>query len=86
MNDALISFATLAALVAALVIVDDRVRGHVAGAARGITSAGVSGAGAELGTVGPILLAAARDQSLAHGPMVIFVVVAMVLFVCMIRT
>ena len=86
LNDALVSMAALGTLLVALVVLDERVREHLLRTANGVSTAGIRGAGAELGNVGPVLLAAARDQSLAHGPLVIFVVVAGVLFVCMLRT
>jgi hypothetical protein len=85
-NDALVSCGTLGALLVALVLVDDRLRDHLSQTMSGVTTAGFNGARTELANVGPVLLAAARDQSLAHGPMVIFAAVAAVLFICMIRT
>jgi hypothetical protein len=85
-NDALVSCGTLAALLVALVLVDDRLRDHLSRTMRGVSAAGFNGARTELAEVVPVLLAAARDQSIAHGPMVIFAAVAAVLFICMIRT
>ena len=83
-NDALISAGALVALLAALVIIDPRVRDHMTRIFNGTASGDV--AGTQLQDVGSVILAAARDQSLAHGPLTIFVVVAAVLFICMART
>jgi hypothetical protein len=83
-NDALISAGALAILLFVLISVDARVREHavriVNGAAAG--DLGVTG----LSDIGSILLVAARDQSVAHAPLAIFVVVAVVLLLCMVRT
>ena len=85
LNDAMISVAALATLLFVLVLVDDRVREQLVRTVRGVSGEGIDGSGAAFGDVAPILLAAARDQSLAHGPMVVFVAVAVVLFICMVR-
>ncbi len=83
-NDALISAGALVALLATLVLIDPRVREHVTRIANAAVSGDVGGT--QLQDVGSVILVAARDQSLAHGPLTIFVVVTAVLFLCMIRT
>lgn len=83
-NDALISMGALAALLAALVLIDARVREHVTRIANHVVAGDVGGA--QFQDVGAVILGAARDQSLAHGPLTIFVIVAVVLFLCMVRT
>ena len=85
-NDALISVGAVMLLLAALVAMDNRVRDYVFNTARGVTPDGAADAGARLGDLGSILLAAARDQSLAYGPLAIFAVVAVLLVVMMVRT
>lgn len=85
-NDALISLTTLAVLMTTLVVIDERVRDYFAATMNSVSSDGLGRAGARLASMGPLLYDAARDQGLAHGPMVIFVAVAGVLFICMFRT
>lgn len=85
-NDALISIGALAILLVALVSIDDRVRVHVTRVIWHTSPADVADASAELGGIGPILVAAVRDQSVAHAPLMIFVVAAVALVLCMLRT
>ena len=83
-NDALISAGALVALLVALVLLDPRVGDHMTRIFNGAASGDI--AGTQLQDVGSVILVAAREQSLAHGPLTIFVIVAAVLFICMPRT
>lgn len=83
-NDALISVGALVVLLCALVLIDDRVRQHVVRIAGAAASGDVGGT--QLQDIGPIILVAARDQSVAHAPLAIFVIAAAVLLLCMVRT
>ena len=82
-NDALISMGALAILFVTLVSIDERVRDYLSLAVR---DANAADAGAGLVNLGGVLLLAARDQSLAHAPLTIFVVAAVVLVLFMLRT
>jgi hypothetical protein len=86
-GDALISVGALAGLLLALVAVDDRVRQQVSLRFSG------SSASSELMNVGSgareivgVVFQAAKDQSLNHAPLMIFVVAASVLTLFMLRT
>jgi hypothetical protein len=87
LNDAAISGLALVVLLLALVSVDDRVRGRV-GAILGMrpNSAELVGAGKEVSGVVAVVFDAVKDQSVAHAPLVIFAMVAMVLVLFMLRT
>lgn len=85
-NDALISTGAVMLLLTALAVVDDRVRDYVISAARGATPGNAADAGTRLGDLGSILLATARDQSLAYAPLTIFAIVGAILLVLMVRT
>jgi hypothetical protein len=85
-GDALISVATLIILLTVLVAMDERVREHVVGMVKDDTwSSDVSRANAELRSVAGILLMTAKDQSLDHAPMVVFVVAGSALVLAMLR-
>ena len=85
-SDAVISGIVLLLLVSGLVLIDPRVREHVT------TFIGSSGPSAALGVsthfadVTTAIVLAARDQSIGHAPLMIFVVVATVLFLAMFRS
>lgn len=83
-NDALMSAGALAILLFVLVSVDARVREHAVRIVNSASSGDVGGT--RLSDIGSTLLVAARDQSVAHAPLAIFVVVAVVLLLCMVRT
>jgi hypothetical protein len=82
-QDALISVGALAVLLLGLVAIDARVREHADRIINGATSAGV---GDQLTSIGSMVLVAARDQSVAHAPLAMFVVAAAVLLLAMLRT
>ena len=85
-KDALVSAGALLIVLGALMAVDGRVREQVSNVLSGATSTqAVASAGGELQHVAGILFSAARDQSIDHAPMVIFVVAATVLVLFMLR-
>ena len=86
-GDALISMGALAALLAGLVLVDDRVREQVAMHFNGAEpSTELAHAGSRLRDLATVVIEAARDQSLEHAPMLIFVLAATILVLFMLRT
>ena len=85
-NDALISAGAVMLLLGALVSVNERVRDSVLSAARGAAPGSAADVGERLGDLGSIVLAAARDQSVAHAPLLIFAIVGVVLLCLMMRT
>lgn len=82
--DALISLGALAILLIVLVSFDARVREPIVRIVNGAASGDV--AGTKLGDIGSVIVIAARDQSVAHAPLAIFVIAAGVLVLCMLRT
>ena len=84
-KDALISGAALIILLIALVAIDDRVRARVEAAVQGDLSSDVHTATSMAGDVASVLMIAARDQSIDHAPMVVFVFAATVLVLGMLR-
>ena len=86
-GDALISMGALAALLTALVFVDDRVREQVSLRFSGAhASTELAGAGSHLRDLVTVVIEAARNQSLEHAPMLIFGLAATVLVLFMLRT
>lgn len=86
-GDVLGSLAALAVIVAALLAVDDRVREQVALRFTGAASkADLVHAGARVRDLTVVVFDAARDQSLEHAPLMIFVLAASVLLLFMLRT
>jgi hypothetical protein len=86
LKDSLISAAALLVLLAALIAVDDRVRDHVVSMVRHDTwTSDLSRAKAEAAGTASVLYTVAKDQSMDHAPMVVFVVVATALVVAMLR-
>lgn len=82
-QDALISIGALAVLLLGLVSIDARVREHADRIMNGAASADF---GQQLSSIGSMVLVAARDQSVAHAPLAIFVAAAAVLLLAMLRT
>ncbi len=82
-GDAVVSLVCLATVFGALVVIDDRVRERFSmlfhEAASGDLVARVSG-------LADAVIQAARDQSIANAPMLIFTVVGVVLLLFMLRT
>jgi hypothetical protein len=84
-NDALLSAGALLIVLAALMVIDSRVRDHVTGAISGSSPQAVAQAGGYVQHVAAVVVTAARDQSIDHAPMLIFVVAATVLVLFMLR-
>ena len=85
-SDALISAGVLALLMVALAAMDVRVRDRFSEFLRGASGSDVGSVGEQVQGVGGALISAAWDQSVANAPMTIFVVVAVILTIFMIRT
>ena len=86
-GDALISVVSLAALIALLAAFDPRVREQISmRISVGQPVAQAAQAEATVRGLASVVIIAARDQSIEHAPMVIFVLSAIVLFVFMLRT
>ena len=84
-KDALISSAALLILLIALVAIDHRVRDRVEAALQGDLSSDVRSATSMAREVAGVVVIAARDQSIDHAPMVVFVFAATVLVLGMLR-
>lgn len=85
-SDALISIGALAALLVTLIAFDDRVRDVVSLRFSTGASADLVGAGTQIRDIGAVLLDVARDQSMQHAPLMMFVLAATVLVMFMVRT
>ena len=86
LSDAMISGLVVLLLTAGLVAIDPRVREHATSFVTTSAPSSARGAGSQLADVTSAIVIAARDQSIDHAPMMIFVVVATVLFVAMFRS
>jgi hypothetical protein len=85
-GDALISAAALVVLLVGLVAIDDRVRERVQTVIRtGDVSSSVGSVTAMAGDLADVLIMAARDQSLDHAPLAVFVVAATALVLAMLK-
>ena len=79
-KDALVSAGALLIVVIALTAIDGRVRAQVGAAVSGAASPqAVASAGGKVRYLAGVITSAAREQSINHAPMVIFVVAATVL-------
>lgn len=86
-GDALISVGALCALIAMLATFDARVREQIMmRVGVGQPAAQVADAEATVRTLASVVFVAARDQSIEHAPLVIFVLLATVLLLFMLRT
>ena len=85
-SDAVISGIVLLLLVSGLVLVDPRVREHVVKFIGKSGPSAAAGVTTQFADVTSAIVIAARDQSIDHAPMMIFVVVATVLFLAMFRS
>lgn len=85
-REALLSVATLALVLLVLVSIDDRVRGEFRSRFAANPSHQLAAAGDEAHTLTAVVARAARDQTMAHAPLVIFGTAATVLVVFMLRT
>ena len=85
-GDALSSAAALVVLLVGLVAIDDRVRDRVLSVIRtGEVSSSVGSVTSIASDVAGVLMMAARDQSLDHAPLAVFVVAATALVLAMLR-
>ena len=82
-SDAMISGSVLLLLLGGLVTIDSRVREHVSGVLSSTTPAAAT---SRLGDMVSAVTVAARDQSMEHAPVMVFVGFATVLFLAMVRT
>ena len=86
-GDVMISMGALAALFTTLVLMDSRVREQVSlRIGGGRASADLVDAGSRVRDLASVVIDAVRDQSIEHAPMFIFVLVATVLVLFMLRT
>ena len=85
-NHTLISGAALAIVIAALVLFDVRVRRAFADLAADAPSSELAHVGSEVHELGTIMLTAVHEQSIANAPLMMFVVIATVLMLFMVRT
>lgn len=86
-SDVLISVAALLTLIVMLAAFDVRVREQISlRVGAGSSSTQVADASVAIRDVVSVVVAAVRDQSIAHAPLVIFVLAATVLVLFMLRT
>jgi hypothetical protein len=85
-GEALISTGAVVVLLLMLVAIDDRVREQVSLRFRTAPTADLVNAGTQVRDLATVVFEAARDQSLAHAPLMIFVVAATLLTLFMLRT
>ena len=85
-GDLLMSIAAVAIVVIVLIAADVRVRDQARSMARHASHSTVSSATSEVRNVSSVLLLSARNRSLDHGPVVVFVAVAAVLVLFMARS
>lgn len=85
-GEGLMSAGALTILVLTLVAIDDRVREQIWLRASAPPSAQLHSAGTNVRELTAVMVEAARDQSLAHAPLLIFGLAATVLVLFMLRT
>jgi hypothetical protein len=85
-NHTLISGAALAVVVVSLALIDVRVRRAFASLVDDTPSSDLAHLGSSAVQVGAMVVTTLRDQSIANGPLMIFVVIATVLMLFMVRT
>ena len=85
-REALMSAGTVTVLLLALVAVDDRVRAAVSRVFTTRPSMELAGTGQQVSDLTHAIAEAARSQSLAHAPLLVFALAAGVLVVFMLRT
>ena len=86
MNDAVVSLGTLTVLIGTLVAIDGRVREQITMRLRADPASQIADIWSRLEAVARIVAVAARNQSIDHAPLVIFVLAATVLVLFMLRT
>ena len=85
-GEAMMSVATVAFLLLVLVAVDDRVRSELSLRVMAHPTAQLAAAGQHARDLTSVIAEAARNQSLAHAPLLIFTLAATVLVLFMLRT
>lgn len=85
-GDVLVSTGALMVLLLTLVAIDDRVREQVSLRFNRGPATDLVEAGARVRDLATVVFEAARDQSIAHAPLMIFVLAATVLVLFMLRT
>jgi hypothetical protein len=85
-GDALLSAGTVVILLLVLMSVDENVRAQIWRRAAAPPSVELASAGDQIRSVTHVIVQAARDQSLAHAPLLIFGLAATVLVLFMLRT
>ena len=86
LGEALISAGSVAVLLMALVVIDDRVREQIAERFMARPSVELAGVGHQLRGITSVIAVAVRHQSIEHAPLLIFTLAASVLVVFMLRT
>jgi hypothetical protein len=85
-GDALISAAALVVLLIGLMVIDDTVRERLLSVVQnGDVSSSVGSMATTAGNLAGAVLMAARDQSVDHAPLAVFVVAATALVLAMLR-
>jgi len=82
----MMSVGTLGVLIAILAAFDERMREQVMLRVNGSPSAQMANAGATVRTLSAVVFDVVKDQSIEHAPLVIFVLLATVLLLFMLRT
>ena len=85
-GEALISIGAVVMLLLTLVAIDDRVREQLSLRFRTAPTADLVNAGTNVRDLATVVFEAACDQSVAHAPLMIFVVAATLLTLFMLRT
>jgi hypothetical protein len=82
----LLSATAIGIVLIVLVVADDRVRDHVNSITMTAPQITLGAVSAEVREVTSVLILSAKTQSLEHGPVVVFVTVAAVLVLAMVRS
>jgi hypothetical protein len=85
-TETLLSLGTVAVVLLVLVGFDDQVRSEVSVRFMSNPTSELASAGHHASALSAVVYAAARDQSLAHAPMLLFALAATVLVLFMLRT
>ena len=85
-GDALLSATAIAIVLIVLVAADGRVRDQLRALTTSAPTVTLAAAGAQLREATSVLILSVKTQSLEHGPVVVFVTVAAVLVLAMVRS
>ena len=85
-RELLLSIGTVVLVLLVLIAADDRVRDQVVMRAVSHPSVGIAAAGQQASNLTGVIAEAAREQSLAHAPLLIFSLAAVILVLVMLRT